>query len=202
VKRSLVILSCLALIASASLGLAGTIVITPATEVQWSVKRNPPKQPSVEEIESVVGVDAGTLTLFYQKSVDSTLENGPFADSYSTAFFNTPTDPEDAVITYGGGAAIGGSSLYLLVKDGNSNPTYYLFNLLNLNVDLDGDGDLDTYKWNGTDQLYLDGFWPQKGAISNVAIYGSTHVPDGGLTVLLLGIGVGGAALFSRKFRK
>jgi len=27
-------------------------------------------------------------------------------------------------------------------------------------------------------------------------------VPDGGLTVLLLGIGVGGAALFSRKFRK
>ncbi|MBN1569549.1 MAG: hypothetical protein JXA73_17020 [Acidobacteria bacterium] len=38
-------------------------------------------------------------------------------------------------------------------------------------------------------------------ALSHYTYFGPTTVPDGGLTVLLLGIGVGGLALFSRRLR-
>jgi hypothetical protein len=45
-------------------------------------------------------------------------------------------------------------------------------------------------------------FGPLRYGLSHYAFFGPTAVPDGGLTVMLLGLGVGGLALFSRKFRQ
>jgi hypothetical protein len=48
----------------------------------------------------------------------------------------------------------------------------------------------------------LTGFWPAQGAISHVSIYtnGNARVPDGGATLLLLGIGLSGLAAARRWF--
>ena len=109
------------------------------------------------------------------------------AGSYATTFANTASDPADATITYTGGNIVGATA-WLLVKDGNNNPAWYLFNLTTLG-------------WNGTDVLQLTGFWPGSGAISHVALYGTpgTSVPDAGTTMALLGLGIGALGFARRK---
>jgi hypothetical protein len=130
------------------------------------------------------------ISLAYKQDVGGG-EEGPFASSYSTEFFNTPTDPQEAVITYGSGPVITGEHIFLLVKDGNQDPSYYFF---------------DITTWNGTETLNLSGFWPDQGAISHVAIYtcppgGGNGVPDGGSTVALLGVALGGLEAVRRMLR-
>jgi hypothetical protein len=128
-------------------------------------------------------------TLVYKQNQGGP-ETGSFAASYSTSFFNTPTDPQDATISYVSGPDIktSFSNIYLLVKDGNQTPAAYLFNISSL--------------WNGTDPLVMTGFWPQQGAISHVSIYasgsGSAQVPDGGTTVMLLGSALAGLGALRR----
>ena len=114
-------------------------------------------------------------------------ESGPLAGSYDTAFFNTPLDPADATITYTGGDIVG-SPAQLLVKDGNQDPAWYLFDLA------------PGMSWNGMETLDLTGFWPGKGAISHVTLYGSreTPIPEP-TTMLLLGTGILGLVAFGRK---
>ena len=128
----------------------------------------------------------------YKSDVSGTQGNGAdggtFSSSYNTKFSNTKTDPSDALITYVGAPApaILGGSVYLLVKDGNQTPAWYLY-LLN---------------WNGTDEIKMTGFWPDQGAISHVSLYGAGNsVPDGGATAILLGLGVAGLAI-TRRVRK
>jgi hypothetical protein len=76
------------------------------------------------------------------------------------------------------------SVCYLLVKDGAQKPAQYLF-------DISG--------WDGNSDISVIGFWPDKGAISNVQILGTaTRVPEPS-TVALLGSGI--AALYLRRRR-
>jgi hypothetical protein len=104
-------------------------------------------------------------------------EEGPFASSYTTTFSNSTSDPSNATIDYIGGSFISNPEKYLLVKDGNHTPTGYLYNIS---------------LWDGMEDLVLENFWPQGGAISHVSILtrGSAQVPDGGATLMLLGIGL------------
>jgi hypothetical protein len=92
----------------------------------------------------------------------------------------TASDPQNALIDYISGPSISGfDEVYLYVKDGNQDPAFYIF---------------DISTWNGTADLDLQGFWPGNGAISHVAIYagGTTSVPDGGATLVLLGTALAG----------
>lgn len=128
-------------------------------------------------------------TLLYKSDQSGTtglgVDSGPYASSYKTTFSDTPADPSAALINYLSGSSIGCGVCYLLVKDGNSIPAQYLFSLSG---------------WNGTEDIVLTGFWPQQGAISNVAIYSGapTTVPEPATLALLA---MGFAGLGARRFR-
>jgi hypothetical protein len=118
-----------------------------------------PGNPDAGDVSSIVGV---TVDLYYKKDVDTSAEEGPFEFSYDITYSNAPDDPEDALIEYTGGSSISCPECFLLVKDGNQDPIWYIF---------------DIGTWNGTDDIMLDGFWPAQGAISHVSIFGSAAVP-------------------------
>jgi hypothetical protein len=113
-------------------------------------------------------------------------ESGSAAAWYETTF-DPAGDPEDADITHvTGQPSIGGIPIFLLVKDGNQEPAWYLFNISD---------------WNGTETIEVRNFWPQQGGISHVTIYGGTSVPDGGVTLMLLGCALVGVETLRRRFR-
>jgi len=135
----------------------------------------------------------GNLDELYKADVGNpdapaTIESGSFAGNYTTTFSNDALDPADADIAYDGPSAIGCSDsdpCYLVVKDGNQDPIWYIF---------------DISDWNGTDTIEMRGFWPLRGAISHVAIYGggTTDMPEPG-TLGLLGLGLFGMGLLRRR---
>ena len=143
-----------------------------------------PSNPDANAVETITGTSA-QLTLAY-KHDHGDGEEGTFSGSYSTAYFNTPADPEDAKITYTGGPVITGNPIYLLVKDGNHDPIWYVF---------------DISSWNGTELIDLQDFWPGGGAISHVTIFSGegTTVPDAGSTLALLGVALTGVGFLRRK---
>ena len=130
-------------------------------------------------IESTYGV-----TEYYKQNVGGP-EEGSFSGSYDTTFANTATDPSDATITYTGGTAISCPECYLLVKDGNQTPAWFLF---------------DIGTWNGTDTINLTGFWTGSGAISHVSIYGAPGQVPEPAPLALLAAGLMGLGL--RRFAK
>lgn len=144
-------------------------------------------QPSISDIQTATGVSP--LTIAYKKDAVTGTEGGSYKNSYSTTFQNSANDPSGALIEYNSGPVLSLDPLFLLVKDGDHNPYWYLFNISS---------------WNGTDTIRLTDFWPNQGAISNLVIYAGnqTSVPDGATTALLLGIvllSVGMAAPFAKR---
>jgi hypothetical protein len=157
---------------------AHALPITPSTDTLLTGD-----QTSQAQINAAIAGYLGSSVELYKQNVGGS-EEGVLAGSYVTTFSNTLSDPSDALIDYVGGAYVGPTA-FLLVKDGNQNPAWYLFNLTAL-------------AWNGTEDLVLSGFWPARGAISHVTLYGTQAVPEPA-TMLLLGVGLIGLAGYSRK---
>jgi len=130
------------------------------------------------QIDAAIATSIFPSTELYKSNVGG-VEEGPLASSYDTEYFDTPTDPSGATITWTNTYPIVGQDAFLLVKDGNQDPAWYLFNLSS---------------WNGTDDLVLTGFWPSQGAISHVTLYGNSQPIPEPATILLFGLGLVGLA--------
>jgi hypothetical protein len=179
-----IILTIFALLSMATM--VHALSITPTTPLPFKTGADYPtgNQNNNDIVTSEITLLNLGATLLYKQNVGGA-EEGVLRNSYNTDFFNSPLDPSGASISYTGGNLINDPQ-YLLVKDGNHNPWWYLFDLTNL--------------WNGTETLELSGFWPNQGAISYVALYGTSAapVPEPG-TIVLLGAGFLGLAVFGRK---
>ena len=156
-------------------------------------------QTSQAQIDPIIAaLIPGAEVEGYKQNVGEATDSGPGAPFYQTTFSNSPSDPSDALVQWTGGSFFTTNPLFLLVKDGNQSPAWYLFQLA-----VGG-----ATGWNGKDNLVLEGFWPNQGAISHIAIYGTptpgtdlfdvTPVPDGGSMAMLLGMGLMGLAALRR----
>ncbi|MBC8000995.1 MAG: VPDSG-CTERM sorting domain-containing protein [Opitutaceae bacterium] len=165
---------------------AQAIEITPTsgTSVAPGATRWSGNQTSQSQINAAISGILGSSTELYKQNVGGAEEKA-LAGSYTTTFDSN--DPEDALIKYVSGDIVGGTA-FLLVKDGNHSPAWYLFNLTALG-------------WNGIADIEVNNFWPAGGAISHVTLYGTrgSSVPDGGTTLALLGMAIGSLGLLRRK---
>ncbi len=147
-------------------------------------------QTSQKDIDAILASYLGASYELYKANAGTPItEEFSLAGSYATAF-DPETDPEYAEITWTGGNIVG-EVAYLLVKDGNANPAWYLYNLTELD-------------WHGTETITIDGLWPYQGAISHVSLYGAgeTSAPPVPIppTVYLLGAGLVGLVGLRRRF--
>lgn len=177
------------LIAVAGLVLPGTasaLSITPTTGA-LSVTRWQGNEHTPPTIATAIAPYIGGATQQYKNNVGGA-EEGALQASYNGTFGPSNADAGYGTISYVSGSIVSPTAFFL-VKDGNHQPAWYLYNLTALG-------------WTGVESLELSGFWPNQGSISHVAIYGGigTSVPDSGTTVGLLGLGLLGFALIGRRF--
>jgi hypothetical protein len=144
---------------------AAAIAISPGSPgvIEWDV--SPPSNCEPECIEDAFGLADGTLTTLLYKSDFGGADSGSYAGSYDTTYAG---DPNDATISHIALTAnITCPTCYLAIKDGNADPSYYMYNLA---------------LWDGVSDIIMTGFWPgdDKGAISHVAIWGGTPAEEEG----------------------
>ena len=144
-----------------------------------------PNNPNAADVSGIVGV-ADLVSLYKADVGDPIVEEGPFASSYETTFGPDSLDPNNADIDFVGGDVISCPECFLLVKDGNNDPIWYIF---------------DIGSWAG-DFIDIRDFWvDQTGGISHVQIFGkSANVPEPGM-VGLLAIGLIGVVVARRKMK-
>ena len=184
---------------------AAIVVITPTTEVKWTGDATGMggNNGIYAELKDNHNIVLSNADIQYKADAPSE-EDGPFQDFYSTAF-NASNDPHTAVISWDGPAWLAGAQ-YLLVKNGNSTPAWYLFDLQDLRDVLVDDTVVANYQWDGKDTLRIENFWPNtegtEGRISHVAIFGGTHaIPEPTSLAIWAVIAAGGAAVAARKRR-
>lgn len=123
------------------------------------------------------------------KGTPGNADEGLLSGSYNTTFFD---NREWGEITYAGSGPIIAPIAYLLVKDGNNDPSWRFY-------------DLTALGWTGTELITLDRLWPNQGSYSHIAMYGvpgeggEVPVPEP-QTLMLLGGGLAALALI-RRFR-
>ncbi|MBL1277467.1 MAG: PEP-CTERM sorting domain-containing protein [Ectothiorhodospiraceae bacterium] len=127
--------------------------------------------PDAADISTILGV---SVDLLYKDNHEGSEEGmANFMMSYETTYSNTMGDPSDALIEYISGDVITDAN-WLLVKDGDHDPIWYLF---------------DISMWDGLEDIMMIGFWPDKGAISHVSIFDgdtTTRIPEPGSLWLFL----------------
>lgn len=162
---------------------AHALSITPSLGTLNTTRWEGDQTSNAQVLTAISGI-IGSSTELYKSNVGGPEEKA-LVGSYETTFSNTPTDPSAALIDYISGNSVGPTA-YLLVKDGNHSPAWYLFNLT-------------AFSWNGTDDLDLSGFWPNQGAISHVSLFGANVPVPEPATMLLLGAGLIGLSGYGRK---
>jgi len=146
---------------------------------------------TLAEINTAFGTAYVDLEELYKADVgDPVVESESLAPNYTTVYKNTSDDPSGATITWDGGDFFDCPTCFLIVKDGNNEPAQYLFDLA---------------EWDGKETLVLEDFWPEKGAISHISIWGredggggDDEIPEPGI-LFLMGAGLMGLGYARRR---
>ena len=157
---------------------AQAISLSPSTFPQFS--GSDPNNPKADDVETIVGTDVELVEAYKDDQDDG--ESGSFADVYTSTYGTVEEPLSAATITFTGteGEQIACPECFLLVKDGNQNPIWYIFDL----------GD-----WDGMEVIELTDFWVGNGEISHITIFSDGKAVPGPAPFVLMGIGLLGMAL-------
>ena len=84
-------------------------------------------------------------------------ESGTYQANYGTTFYPSKDATDATIFREDVSDYIDCTACFIFVKDGNMDPSWYLINIGN---------------WDGIESIYVEGFWPDNGAISHVTLYG------------------------------